>query len=269
MQYFLERDLLRKIEGILKKAEVIFLFLDYDGTLTPIRKKPELALLSPSVRKTLKILSSLPQMVLTIISGRSLNQIHELVKLDSLNYAGNHGLEMRTNTYRDEIPDAQKIRKQIYYTCQKISKKIQSHSGVLIENKGLTATIHYRLANPKVLPELKKAVSTVLLSLKGKYEIREGKKVFEIRPKTSRNKGWAVNRIINLYNPFKKLSPQYLYLGDDMTDEDAFKLINSKEGYSIFIGKENNSSKANYYLKNPQEVHFFLIWIQEKLSGII
>jgi len=265
MHYFLERGSIRKLEEKVEKAQMIFLFLDYDGTLTPIQKKPDLALLSSSVRKTIKSLSSFPQMVLTIISGRALNEIQKLINLDKVNYVGNHGLEMKVRSFQDEILKAEQIREKMVSFCQKIKKRTQRFSGILVENKGLTLSLHYRLAKTEHLPELKKIVSSILFPFRRNYELRDGKKVLEIRPKTKRNKGWAVNKIIRLYNAEGKLYPLYFYFGDDLTDEGAFQLINLRRGYSIMVDKEEKGSKAHYYLKDPKEVHHFLSWLKDRL----
>jgi len=265
MLYFLERAFIQKLEEKVKKAQMIFLFLDYDGTLTPIQKKPDLALLSSSERKTIKSLSSFPQMVLTIISGRALNEIQKLIGLDNLYYVGNHGLEIKGRSFQDEIPKAKQIRGNVVSFCQKIKERTKRIPGILVENKGLTASIHYRLVKKEHLPELKRKVSLTLFPFKKNYELSEGKKVLEIKPKTERDKGWAADKIIQLYSSEGKLSPLYFYFGDDLTDEDGFQLINLRRGYSILVDKEEKSSIANYYLKDPKEVHLFLTWLKDSL----
>lgn len=266
MLYFFERAFIRRLEEKVKKAQTIFLFLDYDGTLTRIQKKPDLALLPPAVRKTIKSLSSFPQMALTVISGRAINEIRKLIGLDNLNYVGNHGLEIKGSSFQDEIPEAKKIKGNVVSFCQKIKGRTKGIPGILVENKGLTASIHYRLVKKENLPELKRKVSSILFPFKKKYELSQGKKVLEIKPKTKRDKGWAARKIIQLYSSEGKLSPLYFYLGDDLTDEDGFQLINLRRGYSVLIDKEEKSSKAKYYLKDPEEVHRFLTWLNDILS---
>jgi trehalose 6-phosphate phosphatase len=265
MQYLLEKKSIRVLEEKIRKAERIFLFLDYDGTLTSIQKTPDLALLSSSTRRTLQSLSSLPQMILTIISGRALNEIQKLIGLDNVNYVGNHGLEIKVKSLEDKIPQDKEIRKKMVALSQKVLKKIDRFPGILVENKGLTLSIHYRLAREDCIPELKKIVSASISLLKRSYELRKGKKVLEIRPRTKRNKGWAVNKIIQQYSSKKKPRDLYLYFGDDLTDEDAFELTNSKGGYSILVDRGYRDSQAHYYLKGPEEVRLFLDWLKEKI----
>ncbi|OGC80978.1 MAG: trehalose-phosphatase [candidate division Zixibacteria bacterium RBG_16_43_9] len=266
MQYLLEKVLLRGLEEKIRKAQRVFLFLDYDGTLTSIQNTPDLALLSSSTRRTLQSLSSLPQMILTVISGRTLSEIQKLIGLDNVNYVGNHGLEMKVKSHKYVINQHKKIRKKISLFCQRIKRKTHWFSGVLVENKGLSASIHYRLAKEDCVPELKKIVSATIYPFKRSYELRDGKKVLEIRPKTKRNKGWAVNEIIHRYNSKRKTYSLYFYLGDDLTDEDAFQLVNSKRGYSIRVDKRKEPSNAHHYLKGPKEVRLFLGWFKRILT---
>lgn len=265
MRYLLGKPSLRDVEKKIGKAQKVFLFLDYDGTLTPIRKTPDLAVLSSSTRRTLQSLSCLPEIVLTIVSGRALNGIRKLVGLRNVNYVGNHGLEMKVKTSEDSIPQDWKIRETLSTLSRKIKARITRFSGMLVENKGLTLSIHFRLAEEDSVPEMKSMVSASLHPLRRRYEIREGKKVLEIRPKTRRNKGWAVNKIIRCYDSKHWSNSLCLYFGDDSTDEDAFKLINSKRGYSVLVGPEKNSSKAHYYLKEPKDVIPFLTWLKRRV----
>jgi trehalose 6-phosphate phosphatase len=266
MQYLSEKVLMRGVEEKIRKARRVFLFLDYDGTLTSIQRTPDLALLPSSTRRILQGLSSLPQMILTVISGRALNEIQKLIGLDNVNYVGNHGLEIKVKSLEDKIPQDKEIRKKMVALSQKVLKKIDRFPGILVENKGLTLSIHYRLAREDCIPELKKIVSATIYPFKRSYELREGKKVLEIRPKTKRNKGWAVNKIIRQYDSRKKQRDLYFYFGDDLTDEDAFELTNSKGGYSILVDRGYMDSKARYSLKGPEEVRIFLSRLKRLLT---
>jgi trehalose 6-phosphate phosphatase len=265
MRYLLEKKLMRPLEDKTRKSQRIFLFLDYDGTLTSIQRTPDLALLSSPMRRILKHLSSLPEIVLSIISGRALKEIERLVNLKGLNYIGNHGLEMKIGGEMDEIPQARRIRKTMSLFYQKIKQRTKEIPGVLLENKGLTLGIHYRLAKSKQLSELRKIIISILSPFNKDYELRTGKKVLEIRPKTRRNKGWAVNKIIRQYNSRKKQRTLYFYFGDDLTDEDAFELTNSKGGHSILVNRGYRDSQAHYYLHGPKEVRFFLTWLKKRI----
>jgi trehalose-phosphatase len=266
MRYFLEKELIQNLKEKIKKAERIFLFLDYDGTLTPIRRIPELALLSPSTRKSLESLVSIPRVVLTIVSGRALTEIKRLVNLDNLNYVGNHGLEMRVGASEYKLTQAKRIKERMSSLFRKIKGKTRQFSGILVENKRLTLSIHYRMAKEDCLPQLKEIVTSVVSPFKRNYELREGKKVLEIKPKSKKNKGWAVGKIIQLYNSNRKPKPLYFYFGDDLTDEDGFKLINWRKGYSVLIDKRKGHSNAQYYLRSPKEVHLFLSWLKKILT---
>jgi len=263
MRYLLEKTLLRSLEKKIRKSPKVFLFLDYDGTLTPIRNSPDLALLSSSTRRILQDLSSFPQMITTIVSGRAMKEIRKLIGLRNLNYVGNHGLETRVKSIENTIPRDRKIREKLTSLSKEIRRTTKRLPGVLVENKGLTLSIHYRLAEENCVPEIKRIVGARIHPFRKSYEIREGKKVLEIKPKTRRNKGWAVNKIIQQYDSSQRSNSLYLYFGDDSTDEDAFKLMNSKRGYSVLVGEKKKSSKAHYFLREPKEVNLFLSWLKK------
>jgi len=267
MKYLLARTSIHNLENRLSKARRVFLFLDYDGTLTSIRKAPDLALLPSSVREVLRELSSLSGIILTIISGRALKEIQKQVDLDDLNYVGNHGLEMKAGFYQDEIPQSNKIRKRMVSFSQEIKKRTREIPGILIENKGLTLSIHYRLAKRNCLGKLKEIASFILSPFAKDYNLREGKKVLEIVPAVRRDKGWAVDRISHLFKSKLKSDALYFYFGDDLTDEDGFGQTNLNKGYSVLVGGNKTCSKARYYLRSPNEVRLFLGWLVKILVG--
>ena len=265
MKYLLAKASIQNIENRLSKVQRVFLFLDYDGTLTSIRKAPDLALLSSSVREVLRKLSSLSGVILTIISGRALNEIQKQVNLDGLNYVGNHGLEMKAGFYQDEIPQSNKIRKRMVSFSREIEKRTREIPGILIENKGLTLSIHYRLAKRNCLGKLKEIASSILSPFAKDYNLRGGKKVLEIVPAARRDKGWAVKRISHLFKSKLKSDALYFYFGDDLTDEDGFGQTNLNKGYSVLVGGNKTCSKAHYYLQSPKEVRLFLSWLRKTL----
>jgi trehalose 6-phosphate phosphatase len=268
MRHLLESANLEGLEKEVREAPRIFLFLDYDGTLTAIRKSPDLAVLTASARTVLQSLSSLsPRVVLTIVTGRSLVDIERLVGLAGLNYVGNHGLELKAGSFRDEIPQGKRIRQRLLGLCRRVQESARGMPGVLVEWKGLTASIHYRMAGKRDVPALKKAVDTLLASCPRAFELREGKKVLEIRPKTRRNKGWAVKKILRVYGRGRAAGGFPLYFGDDQTDEDAFEAVNASGGCSILVSRRIRASKARWCLGGPGEVRLFLIWLQRRLSA--
>jgi len=133
--------------------------------------------------------------------------------------------------------------------------------GVIVEDKGFSLSVHYRLvkkSEEKVVADIFKQITSPLLR-EGKIRVTSGKKVWEVRPPIDWHKGKAVETIIKEMRPVlggKQVLT--IYLGDDTTDEDAFRIIHRPQGWSIFVGLENPSSNADYFLDSTNEVVTFL-----------
>jgi trehalose-phosphatase len=243
---------LQRLEGLQKGA---ILLLDYDGTLVPIAKRPELAILLPDMKALLK--SLVRRFLVAIISGRSLREVKKLVGVKGIYYVGNHGLEIdgpRTKLLRSE---AKRIRPFIAGICTRLRENLGAISGAIIEDKGLTASIHYRLVAWRELPSLKNIFGKIVEPYvdSGKIRVTYGKKVFEIRPKIEWDKGKAVLWVIDVVDPKGKLTP--VYIGDDQTDEDAFLALKNK-GVTVLVAERRRKSHAMFFLKNVGEVKIFL-----------
>jgi trehalose 6-phosphate phosphatase len=245
------------IRARLKAADHVLLLVDYDGTLTPIVDKPELAILGHKTRQLLQKLARNRNYTVGIISGRALSDLKSKVGLDDLIYAGNHGLEIEGFGSSFLEPVAEEMQPLFNMLHKALSATMKGIRGVFIENKGLTLSVHYRLAVDKEETKVKDAFQRVTdpLNLTGNIKITQGKKVYEIRPPVDWNKGkavaWLVAKLKDISRKRRILS---VYLGDDLTDEDAFKMINKIGGISVIIGSDSNNSEARYFLKSPEEV---------------
>jgi len=214
----------------------IFLFLDYDGTLVPIKKAPELAVLPASRRHLLKRLSR--SAFLCIVSGRSLADIQKMVSIKDIAYIGNHGLEISYRGRRWIHPEAKRIRPVLRSVLEKIRRKTGDWPGLLVEDKGLTGSIHYRrLATP--LPnELRDQAEHEVRSRSRELILTEGKKVFEIRPNIPWDKGRGVRELLRWLDV--KRPALRIYIGDDRTDEDAFRVL-GRDDITILVGRRRDS----------------------------
>jgi len=244
-----------------RDASHIVLLSDYDGTLTPIVGRPDEAILSPVVREKLVALAQKPTFSVGIISGRSLSEVKALVGVEGIYYAGNHGLEIEGPGIKFINPAAQAAQATIKDLAQCSSAKLGSIEGVIVEDKGLSLSIHYRLvkkSEEKVVAGIFRQITSPWLH-DGKIRVTSGKKVWEIRPPIDWHKGKAVETIIREMKAVLG-TEQWLaiYLGDDTTDEDAFRVIHRPQGWSIFVGEENPSSNADYFLNSTSEVTTFL-----------
>ena len=241
-----------RLEGIQRGAILLF---DYDGTLTPIVERPELAVLPQSTRKLLKSLAK--RFKVAIISGRSLADIKKLAGLKGAYYAGNHGLEISGPGIKLDLPEAKCVRPIISKLCGELQNRLRQIHGVIVENKGPTASVHYRLVARGELKNLKENFREIVgpYVRLGRVRVTTGKKVLEIRPNIEWDKGKAALWIIDVIDPEKRLIP--VYIGDDQTDEEAFLAL-KKEGITVLISGRRRKSHAKFFLKNVYEVKTFL-----------
>lgn len=242
-------------------ADRVLLISDYDGTLTPIVDKPELAILSPEIRKLLRRLAKNRRYTVGIVSGRALPDLKGKIGLDGIIYAGNHGLEIEGFGSSFLEPIAEEMRPFLSMLNQALSATLRGIKGVFVENKGLSLSVHYRMVKGTEEKRVTDAFERITdpLHVMGKIRITRGKKVYEIRPPVDWDKGKAIAWLIaRLKDSSRKGGVLPVYLGDDLTDEDGFKLINKNNGISIFVGGESFPSVARYFLKSPEEVAQFM-----------
>ena len=229
-------------------------FLDYDGTLTPIVNHPKEALLSETMREILQKLTS--HCAVTIISGRDLIDLQALVGLNSLVYAGSHGFDICG-------PENSQIQHQegtIFLDhLDRLQKELQEElSGISrawVERKKFSLAIHYRNVQEEDWPLLQNIVE---LSLNNHPELRQikGKKVFEFQPKIDWDKGKALLWILDRLG-FDGPDTCTLYIGDDLTDEDAFCVLGAQD-LGIIVRGTTRLTAAQYSLNNTSEVQLFL-----------
>jgi len=254
-------DAWNKVSHRLKSANHILLLCDFDGTLTPIIDKPELVSLASETKKIIWTLARNRRFTVGIISGRALSDLKERVGIDGVVYSGNHGLEIEGFGTNFLEPIAEEVRPFFQILSHVLTITLRGIKGAFVENKGLTLSVHYRSVDEaeeqKMIDAFNKVTSP--LHITGRIKITKGKKVYEIRPPSDWNKGKAIAWLINKLKEDKvKAKALPIYLGDDLTDEDAFKVIEGYGGISIFVGADDVESAARYYLNSPDDVTEFL-----------
>ncbi|MBN2035352.1 MAG: trehalose-phosphatase [Chitinispirillaceae bacterium] len=229
-------------------------FLDYDGTLTPIVARPELAVLAPEMRESLRRLASV--CTTAIVSGRALKDVAALVDVPELVYSGNHGFEIRgpdgTSLKHDK---GQEYQSTVALARDRIAERIKGVTGAFVEDKTYSLSVHYRLAPEERVGEIEAVVDSVLADLP---ELRKhfGKKVFEVRPRMEWDKGRAVLWLLSALE-LDKDDVLPMYIGDDVTDEDAFRALAGK-GLGLFVAADTSGSAATYSLKDTDQVRQLL-----------
>jgi len=244
-----------------KTASHVVLLSDYDGTLTPIVSRPDEAILPPAVREKLIALAQKPTFSVGIISGRSLSEVKALVGIEGIYYAGNHGLEIEGPGLKFINPAAKAAQVILKDLALQASAKFKDIEGVIVEDKGLSLSVHYRLVKKsdekKVADIFRQLTATGLHD--GKIRVTSGKKVWEVRPPIDWHKGKAIETIIKeLKSNLGGKKGLNIYLGDDTTDEDAFRVMQRPYGWSIFVGQGDTASTAEYFLNSTSEVATFL-----------
>jgi trehalose 6-phosphate phosphatase len=253
---------LPKILEQTQRAKQVLFLSDYDGTLTPIVEKPELALLSESTRMIIQTLSRYPHFTVGIVSGRSLVDLKERVNVHPLIYAGNHGYEIQGPGISFINPIADELKLFLRILHQILVMTIGSIKGVLIEDKGFTLSVHYRQVEAENIPEITNFVEKTITgqNSRGLVKVTPGKKVYEIKPALQWDKGKAIQLLMKRYGKGgwqSGLLP--IYLGDDLTDEDGFRVIEKYgRGISVHVGEPKPDSAARYFLNSPEEVHIFM-----------
>ncbi|MBI4387544.1 MAG: trehalose-phosphatase, partial [Candidatus Omnitrophica bacterium] len=183
-----------------------------------------------------------------------------LVHVSQLNYVGNHGLEIEGPSIHYVNAEAKRFKGKLFRLARKFKVVFEPFNGVFVENKSLTLSIHYKNLSTKKINLARGAFLAVVKSyVKRKWVIiRKGKKVWEIRPDTGWNKGSAVQLILQRIS--RENGKQFfpIYIGDDETDEDAFRIVR-KNGFSVKVTNQpTRRSKAHFHLKSPAEVNIFL-----------
>lgn len=253
---------LEEIIESIDKSDRIFLFLDYDGTLTPIVQRPELAILPRETRELLRNISLLPKYTMCIVSGRPLDYIKNLIGIENIYYVGNHGLEAEGLDMTYIHPIAIKRRPIINELNQKITKALENISGALVEYKCLSLAVHYRMVCDNEVSKVKRIFAKITRPYveQNYIKLTENKKTLEVLPKVDWGKGSIVMKILDMHcydisAKIKTILP--IYMGDAATDEDAFKVLKDG-GISIFVSENPKKSNAKYYLNNTKEVIDFL-----------
>lgn len=226
----------------------IVLGVDFDGTLSPLARRPALARLPAATRGLLERLAGNPRVLLAVVSGRRLSDITRRVGLGGLHYSGNHGLEIRGPGLAWRHPAARKAAGLLRRLAARLARLPGDFPGVQLENKGLSLSVHYRQLDPALAPALRRFVAGELRSFSGSLALSQGKMVWEIKPRVRWNKGHALLRIARA----RRRSGLVLFIGDDRTDEEGFRVL-GRRAVTVRVGPVRRS-RARFILRRQAEV---------------
>lgn len=230
-------------------------FLDVDGTLLHIAETPQAVRVENSLLTLIGNLHSATGGAVALVSGRMISDLQDRIGMPQLPLAGLHGLERRDSTGRLWIHAAPPSTKSAIRNA--LAPLLAHHPGLLLEDKGLTLALHYRLA-PKMAGTVHRLMRKFANAPGQGLELQCGKRVVEIKP-AGIDKGTAVLEYLAEY-PFKGLRP--VFIGDDANDERGFAAVNQLGGISIKVGK--GASCARFRLPDVDAVHR---WLGTALKG--
>ncbi len=253
------RHLLRawpELRRRLRRAKRRALFTDYDGTLAPIRRRPELARLSPRMRKALRAAAQASN-VAGVVRGRRLEDVQSLVGLDGIWYTGVHGYFLRSPQGKKYSLQESGRGKETARLARRLQRALRGLKGVDVEPKGATVAVHYRRAARGVAARARAIVHS---QVRSGFALLQGKKVWEFVPAgrgREVNKWTGIEFILRRSGFRRRDHAAVVYLGDDGTDEHVFRNL---QGITVAVGKRQRTA-ARYYLRSTAEVRRFLqLW---------
>jgi trehalose-phosphatase len=189
--------------------------------------------------------------------------VQNLVGIQGIFYAGSHGFDIQGKGFSLILPEAQKAMGVIEEIVVKLKNNLGGIKGILIEEKKFSVAVHYRLVNEEEVPKIKNFVDSIVKD-NSSLRLMEGKKVWEILPAIDWNKGKAIRWIMQaLKIPWEEAS--VIYLGDDTTDEDAFRVVRTR-GTGVLVSREDKVSAADFRLSSPEEVKKLIEMVVESDS---
>lgn len=236
----------------------ILVGLDFDGTLSPIVPRPELALLPLAARRALARLARKPRAHVAIVSGRGLDDVRLRVGLDGLHYAGNHGLEIAGPLLRWRHPLAAARREELARLIRHLRREIVI-DGVLLEHKELGLSVHYRMAQAGARETLRSRLARALRAAAPRFRLAGGHMVWEVRPRARWDKGHALRRIAQRLGR----RTQTMFAGDDVSDEEAFRTLGPR-ALTIRVGGAGPTA-ARFRVEGPADVRRLLERLARRL----
>ncbi|MFC1897548.1 trehalose-phosphatase [Chloroflexota bacterium] len=263
-------DHLDLIKKALRQSPFGFI-TDVDGTISKTAPTPQQAKVTPLCRQYLSVLCNQLALV-AAISGRSAANIKSMLKINGMVYIGNHGLERWSKGHSEFTKDAQDYPKRIEAAIKELTPLL-SMNGIIIENKGVTASIHYRLSHdPQSAEQHILAMIANSPHAKGLRTIQD-RMTIDLVPPVKMNKGTATLELIQEYN-----LRGGIYLGDDLTDIDAFRAIHAAyhnldfNGFAIGITSQETpeilAEETDFTLNGLEDVERLLKWLSQTVAEL-
>jgi trehalose 6-phosphate phosphatase len=224
------------------------LFLDVDGTLIELTDSPLDTFADPELKTLLNSVAERLGGALALVSGRSIHYLDALFAPLRLPSAGLHGVERRKAS--GVMHGASFVDAQLDGARAAVKALVEAHPGTSIEDKGRSVAVHFRMA-PQHEASIRQSLTAIAKPLGSNYHIQDGNMVFEIKPRGF-TKATAIKAFMN-EPPFSGRKP--VFVGDDLTDQDGFKIVEDQGGISIAVG---DRVRAQFRVENAAAVRSWL-----------
>lgn len=249
------------IQARIMERPRLLLALGFDGILSPTVPQPSAAALPEDAYALLSKFAASSRTHLAFVSGRTLRDIQTRVGLANVYYVGNHGMEVRGPGVASSDGLAVSCRADLVDAVAFLTRCTKRLAGVVIEDKGLTVTAHWRLASPEDAAALRQLME-VIVTHHPRLRIFAGEACWELRARASWNKGDALRQILTHLH----LTPaDTIYIGEEFTDEDAFGCLAG--GLSFCVGGGAQSA-ARYHLPDIAAARQLLFCVLCAVHGI-
>lgn len=251
--------------GARLRGSPLVLMLDIDGTLTPLRNTPEETEVSFEVKQAITRLARCPAVHAAVITGRSAADAQRLVPIPELVVIGNHGAELvKPGGAEAHVhPDVAAHQVAVARARLAAEQYAGAFSGVRVEDKRWTLSVHYRLADPAVVPALRARLDEI--AAEEGLQVFSGKTIFELRPAVAVNKGTAA---LQLARDLEGLGPgaSLFFAGDDVTDEDAFRELRRHAPAAVTVRVSHDpeaATAAEFLVADHEGIRALLEWLAD------
>src|SRR5262245_5474183 len=248
-------ELLSDIASRVRAAPHLLLCCDFDGTLAPLAEDPGAVGLADDVRGSLAGLADTGRVTVVIISGRSAADLRARVPVAGLIAAGNHGLEIAGPGFEHVDPEVIRTAPVVSNLAESLAKPMQEFPGAVVEDKGLSVSVHYRRVAPDLHCAVRCAVHMVLAGLSHPFVLTNGRLAYNIRPRVYWDKAAAIRWIAGRVGRPDAL---VIYIGGDTSDEEAFAAL--PDGITIRVAPGPETA-AKYHVGGPDDVCWLLAWL--------
>ena len=241
------------------KGKQLAIFLDYDGTLTPIVSDPSKARITPETTATIDALSQ--RHPTAIVTGRKIDTIRDFLSLPTLYYAGSHGFDIRKPGGDKLKQVADEYLEELGGVRDDVIRRVEGVKGAMVEDNVYSVSVHYRNADDEGRAKIEQAVKEAFVGHESRLQLLPGKMVHELRPAIEWHKGEAVEYLLGvMYEQGERAGKAAVAMGDDTTDEDAFRLLEGDDNSVTVLvlpeGGGERETNAKYVCQQPEVAEF-------------